>query len=174
MRDHQFKLLDDTIYISGTIVPLGAKKYGSSALNFALKGPFDAFHPTAEDGAYVNHVITDIAGVGVLECTVAMVDKMTGEPKDVVTLDGTGTCYVSSMDTSKSNVVGNTGVIVAGGQHSAGGEINVDTTGECIAVSNTMGADYTVCDSGQTTIKSHNSANTAFVFLMETDGKIRW
>jgi len=173
LQDHQFKIIDNTLFIGGTIFPLDPGNYASSALNFALKGPFDASNPTAEDGSYVNDIVDDRTGVLSKRCTVAMVDKTTGEPKDIVTLNGTGACYINSMDATKSDGVGNSDVILAGGHHSAEGVMNVDTT-ECIAVSNTMGAAYTVCDSGQTTIKAHNSADTAFVFLMETDGKIRW
>jgi len=171
MQDHKYAIMDDTLYIGGTVVPLDPRDFGSESLEYVLSGPFDASNPNAENSVYVGDKVTNDDGVLPKMCSIAMADKETGEPKDILTLNGTGSCHINSMSTKGSN---DSNVIVAGGRHSAGGVLNINTSGKCTPVSDTFGAAYTICQSGHTTVKAHNLADTAFVFLMEPNGDVRW
>jgi len=107
------------------------------------------------------------------KCAITSVDKNTGEPMDLFLLNGKGKCQIESMATGGRDIGSNGQVIVAGGYHAAGGEITVETTAECIPVSDTSAS--TSCLSGRTTIEAHEQANTAFVFLMDPEAlSVRW
>jgi len=190
LQAYQHEIIDEKLYIGGTIMPLnrcyvdGALSRNCSitpttdstplALRHLLKGPFNASNPTSRNGAYVSDIVS-VTGDSARACAIAIVDKNTGEPMDLFSLNGNGTCYIDSMVTGGRDKGSNGKVIVAGGYHTGGGELIVNTSAACIPVSNALGGASTTCKSGLTTVKAHERDDTAFVFLMDPETRsVRW
>jgi len=176
MQANHYEIIDDTFYIGGTIIPLDTcftngiiplycphpnpnRNTTEISLEFRhlVHGPFTRHDPTSIDGKY----LADMTAIGterMEQCAIAMVDKNTGIPMNLITLNGTSNCHIDSMDTGGIREGENGKVIVAGGHHAAGGQLIVNA----------------VRKSDQIIITAHDYVDTAFVVLMEPNGDVRW
>jgi len=179
LQANHYEIIDDFLYVGGTIVPIDVCAMNGIIMPLALcpadstiqnaplqfrhllHGPFSKYDPWSTNGTYLGYIEPgDTRSMHrMTKCTIAIVNKNTGTPMNLMTLHGTGDCHIDSMDTGGIKE-GNKGkVIVASGHYAAGGQLKAQTTAAGV---------------GQTILEAHDQADSPFVFLMETEQRIRW
>jgi len=166
MEAHELVIIGETLYAGGQLFSFS----NMSEIGTVLKGPFTADDPTSELGASVEHFAPYEDIRRPYDCAVAMIDKTTGEPKNIVSISSSGTCYINAMTSGGTD-------IIAAGDYANNGVMNI-TTELCTEVidgeeDGKPGAS-TACENGRTIVTAHPLAYTGFVFSMKENGDIRW
>jgi len=172
MQAHQLEVLGDKLYVGGSLSIADKVDDGTTlpiTLNFQLKGPYTADDPTASNGYSIYQMVREYGEDRPYECAIATVNKVTGEPIDVLSLVGPGACYINAMGRDAAGAI-----LVAGGHHIAKGKVSVPTS-LCTPVVDGEGGSFTSCSNdGRTTVRAHDSADTAHVLYTHPDGVVRW
>jgi len=170
MDAHQLEILGDTLFVGGSIWSFDTVDTTTpTTFDFQLKGPFTADDPIGSSGTVIDHMVQEYDEKRQYECAVAMIDKVTGKPLQVISIVGPGTCYINAMGKN-----GDGTILAAGGDYAPEGSLKVATS-ICTPVENGEGGSYTSCSAdGHTTLHAHDLAYTGHVFYMHPDGTVRW